>query len=306
MELRQLKYFICLYEEGSATRAAQRLNIVQPALSSQITKLEKEFGQVLFDRTPKGMTPTPAGRQAYRTFQPLVRKLFEARHGMANLAGEITGRVAVGLIASATTTALWDVLQFFTKSHPEVEIYATTGYTQDLIDSVLNGELDFAVINQNQRIESLISTPVVDEALLVTTGADSQVLDVGPVAFEELMSMKLILPSRRHGLRTLIDQVFAGQGLALEPHIEVDDLSSIEELVRRSDWVSILPVITVYDGLRARELRVRPLQPPGLTRYVVCVHSHSCPLSPAACLFVESIRSNMQAKVEATEAYKGL
>jgi DNA-binding transcriptional LysR family regulator len=306
MELRQLKYFICLYEEGSATRAAQRLNIVQPALSTQIAKLEDEFGQVLFERTPKGMVPTSVGRQAYRTFQPLVRKLFEARNGIVNLAGEISGRVSVGLIESANTTALPDVLQFFSQTHPEVEIYVTTGYTPDLIDSVLNGVLDFAVINQNQRIESLVSTPVVDEGLLVVTGASNQFLDGGTVSFEELLAAKLILPSKRHGLRVLIDQVFAGRGLSLEPHFEVDDLSAIQELVRRSDWVSILPVITIYSGLEAGELRVRPLELPGITRHVVCVHSHSRPLSPPARLFVESIRRNMQAKVEAVETYKTL
>jgi len=70
MELRQLKYFTCLYEEGSVTRAAQRLNIVQPALSMQIAKLEEELGQTLFERSSKGMHPTEAGDQAYRLFMP--------------------------------------------------------------------------------------------------------------------------------------------------------------------------------------------------------------------------------------------
>ncbi len=63
MELRQIQYFICLFEEGTATRAAKRLNIVQPALSMQIAKLEDELGQQLFERSAQGMHPTPAGRQ---------------------------------------------------------------------------------------------------------------------------------------------------------------------------------------------------------------------------------------------------
>lgn len=306
MELRQLKYFICLYEEGSVTRAAQRLNIVQPALSAQIAKLEEEFGQVLFERTPKGMKPTDAGNQAYRTFQPLLSKLLEARHGMINLAGEITGRVSVGLIASATTTALPDVLQFFTQNHPEVEIYVTTGYTQDLIDSVLSGTLDLAVINQNRQLDSLASTGVADESLFVVTGGPSRLSDeTANVSFQDLQRMKLVLPSRRHGLRTLIDQAFAACGLSLEPRLEIDDLLAIEEFVRHSDWVSILPAIAIHDGLKAGVLHVQSLESPGISRHVACVHSHRCPLSPAARLFVESISKNMLATIEAIEFYKG-
>jgi LysR family nitrogen assimilation transcriptional regulator len=71
MELRQVQYFICLYEEGSVTRAARRLNIVQPALSMQIAKLEEAFGQQLFERTRQGMLPTAAAPQMYRLFLPV-------------------------------------------------------------------------------------------------------------------------------------------------------------------------------------------------------------------------------------------
>nr|WP_067286970.1 LysR family transcriptional regulator [Marinobacterium profundum] len=306
MEFRQLKYFVCLYDEGSVTRAAQRLNIVQPALSAQIAKLEEEFGLLLFERTPRGMKPTDAGHQAYRDFLPLLSSLLEARRAMIDRGGEISGRVAVGLIASATTTALPSVLRFFTANHPEVEIYVTTGYTQDLVNSVLDRELDFALINQNQKLDSLISTPVVDESLFVVTGIHNrQATGAGPLAFADLAKLNLVLPSRRHGLRILIDQVLAGQGLVLQPKLEIDDLAAIEEFVRSSDWVSILPAITIADGLEAGALQVQSLAEPGIHRHVACVHSYRCPLSPAARLFVDSISQHMQAKIEAAEFYKG-
>ena len=64
MEFRQIQYFITLYEDGSVTRAARRLHIVQSALSMQMAKLEAEVGQRLFVRTPQGMQPTPAAMNA--------------------------------------------------------------------------------------------------------------------------------------------------------------------------------------------------------------------------------------------------
>ena len=60
LDLRHIQYFVCLYEEGSVTRAARRLNVVQPALSMQIRRLEKRLGVDLFERTPRGVVPTPS------------------------------------------------------------------------------------------------------------------------------------------------------------------------------------------------------------------------------------------------------
>ena len=83
MDLRQLYSFACLYEERSVTRAALRLNIVQPALSMQIAKLEEEIGQKLFDRSSQGMIPTPAEHTMHRLFMPILRDFSHARQQMA-------------------------------------------------------------------------------------------------------------------------------------------------------------------------------------------------------------------------------
>jgi LysR family transcriptional regulator, nitrogen assimilation regulatory protein len=75
MDLRQISYFVALFEEGSVTRAARRVNVVQPALSMQIAKLELELEQKLFERLPKKMEPTAATRMLYRLAQPILRDL---------------------------------------------------------------------------------------------------------------------------------------------------------------------------------------------------------------------------------------
>ena len=71
LDLRQIQYFVCLYEERSVTRAARRLNVVQPALSMQINRLEKRLGTDLFERTARGMIPTSAGETMYRIYLPI-------------------------------------------------------------------------------------------------------------------------------------------------------------------------------------------------------------------------------------------
>ena len=121
MEFRQIHYFISLYEEGTVTRAAHRLNIVQPALSMQISKLEEHFGQKLFERTKQGMVPTAAARQMYRLFLPIMRDFSNAQAQMLSSEGEIRGHVNIGMIASITEGVLVDTLSDFSNKYPEAE-----------------------------------------------------------------------------------------------------------------------------------------------------------------------------------------
>src|SRR5258707_12431108 len=96
-----MQYFLCLAEEKNVTRAARQLNIVQPALSMQIAKLEAELGQKLFDRSVRGMTLTSAGEALLRLTAPIVRDAENARQEMAQPGGRVSRRAAGGRTTSA-------------------------------------------------------------------------------------------------------------------------------------------------------------------------------------------------------------
>ena len=87
MDLRQMQYFLCLAQEGNVTRAARQLNIVQPALSMQIAKLEASLGRRLFDRGARGMRLTPAGEALARRIAPIVTDIDRVRDEIARLDG---------------------------------------------------------------------------------------------------------------------------------------------------------------------------------------------------------------------------
>jgi LysR family nitrogen assimilation transcriptional regulator len=106
LDLRQINYFIALFEEGSVTKAAHRLHVVQPAVSMQISRLERELGQKLFERTPRSMVPTAAGRTLHRLVLPVVRNLSVAHEQMARLSGVVSGSVTMGIPTSLATSLL--------------------------------------------------------------------------------------------------------------------------------------------------------------------------------------------------------
>jgi DNA-binding transcriptional LysR family regulator len=137
LDLRQIQYFVCLYEEGSVTRAARRLNVVQPALSMQIGRLEKRLGVDLFERTARGMIPTSAGEAMYRLYLPVLLDLKHANQRMMELSGKVLGKIAVGIIPSITNSVLADVLRRFGERFPDVEIRIDEAYSG--VDRLVGG-----------------------------------------------------------------------------------------------------------------------------------------------------------------------
>lgn len=159
MDLRQISYFVALFEEGSVTRAAQRMNVVQPALSMQIAKLERELGQRLFDRQPKAMVPTAAGRTLHRLVHPIQRDVADARAAMARLSQTVSGRVTAGILSSLSMSVIPSVLARFAAAYPEVELSLADGYSSTFIEGVGTGALDLAVINRPARRLGLVMAP---------------------------------------------------------------------------------------------------------------------------------------------------
>lgn len=303
MELRQLTYFACLYREGSVTRAAQRLNIVQPALSMQIAKLESELGQTLFDRTPKGMKPTAAGEQAFRLFSPLLDQLVLARQELLGNRPGVSGSIRVGLIASAANAALSDTLAHFVEHYPDVHIQVTTGLSGELVEKLRMGELDCVVINQTFGQDNFDVREILDEELVVVTGAGTAMLVPTPVPLHALASLNLVLPSRRHGLRQAIEDVLRAHSVEVRPQLEIDDTSVIEDLIQRTDWVSILPAGMVNRGLVQGTLRVYALAAPGVSRRMLYLKDPRHPETLAETTFIDVLARKLRALQLSTTAF---
>ena len=288
MEFRQIQYFVCLYEEGTVTRAAQRLNIVQPALSMQIAKLEDEVGHKLFMRTPQGMQPTSEGRRMYRLFLPVLSEFARAREQVMHTGTELTGQVRVGMIATIAQGVLVDALLEFSKLHPQVELSMTDGFSGTLTDAVSVGQLDAAIINKPRRSLALDSEPIVEEDLLLVSGPHHAEMPKR-IPFARLAKVKLVLPTRQHGLRGIIESFAQAEDVHLAPAAEIDSISAILKLVHESDFCTLLPRVAVWRQLGEAALRGHAVTSPELKRQIVCVTHPRRSLSPAAAAFIATL-----------------
>jgi len=296
MEFRQINYFIALYEEGTVTRAAYRLNIVQPALSMQIGKLEEFVGQKLFERTKQGMVPTAAARQMYRLFLPIMRDFSNAQAQVLSSDGAIRGHVNIGLIASITEGVLVDTLSEFTRRYPEVDVSVADGYTSSLVDWVAGGRLDAAIVNKPRRPLALDVEHIVDEEMVLVTGA-AYLADVpDTLSLRELsaLGLPLVLPTRGHGLRSNIDSFAESENIELTPKFEIDSLVATVRLVERIAVATIVPRVAVHRLLESGTLRSHAISSPRLVRRVVSVSHPRRPLNPAAKLFIAMLAANLR------------
>jgi len=266
MDLRQIQYFICLYEEQSVTRAAKRLNIVQPALSMQITRLEAEVGQALFTRTPRGMLATPAADEMYNLFLPILAAFSAAKSKVVHDGKSLTGHVRLGLIASIGHSVLASVLTRFNVEHPKVTLAVTEGLTESLCERVTQGHLDLAFVNQPHTHPSLAKEFVMREEIVVASSPNHGIELPHQVGLKDVLAHPLILPTRNHGARCLLDQYARRHGATFMPTLELDSIMAQALMISQGPYLgffgqSIIQNLIDRMGLKLRTHRLAATPP---------------------------------------------
>jgi LysR family transcriptional regulator, nitrogen assimilation regulatory protein len=269
MHLRQIEYFVALYDERSITKAARRLNVVQPALSMQISRLEKTFKTKLFERTSRGVVPTDTARTFYGYCQKILSDVDEAERYLRDASGTVGGNLTVGVMPSVANSVLPDVLAEYKAAYPDVKLVIVEAYSGSLIDQLYAGSLDLAVVNHMGPISNAAIVPLFRDYLVLVTRYKSAKRVPPEIQSTRLQDYKLVLPSQRQGMRQLVDSILASRGVALMPEIEIDSLGPTLELVRQSDWATILPVIAVKREVDQKLLGTQRIIDPPIPRDVI-------------------------------------
>ncbi len=285
MDIRQIRYFIALYEERSITRAAKRLHVVQPAVSMQIRKLEMDYGLTLFERTTHGVIPNALAQQLYPLCQKVLGDLGMASSFLKEAKGKITGSVSVGVPPSLAHSCVADVVAEFCIQYPEVRLIVHEGYTGHLLEWLTDGLLDVAIVHGVDGERRMQATPLMTERLVAAmsheTAAGRQT-----ITGAELMRLRMALPSGENLTRLLMDGAFLSDGLTLEPAVQLDSLAAVLNLIRRPGWATILPGSAISQGLVGTGIARLTLTNPTISRSLAVATRPGAELSVAAKLFV--------------------
>lgn len=193
MELRHLRYFVCVAEEQHIGRAALRLHISQPPLTRQIQQLEEELGAQLFHRTARGVDLTDAGRVLYDDARHILGLAERAAERTSKAAQGLLGRVDVAIFGSGIFGVIPRLMRRFRTSHPEVSIRLHNLAKEEQIDALRHRRITLAFNRLMRPVEGLTSETLLTEPLYVAMPSGSALAARTAVALRELDGEPLVM-----------------------------------------------------------------------------------------------------------------
>jgi DNA-binding transcriptional LysR family regulator len=299
LSLHQVRAVIAVCEEGSFTRAAARENATQSGISQHISAVEREVGVRLFDRSAKGVRPTPAGARYYRRCIEAIGTLQVAGEEMRALAGRPSGNLRIGLMPTFTRAALAPALLGYVRDYPDVKLRIVEGYSAVLTDMVLAEELDFAVVPTFEGRVGLKSRLLARDHEMLISGRARGLTALSPVRLADCEPLKIVVPGTHNIRRRNLETYFQTNGIPIEDKIEMDAMIGTLEFVARSDWVAVLPSIICINDVGRGDLVVNPIVDPPLFAEFVVISPARRPLGGEARRFLDRIEGEI-AKIRAS------
>lgn len=253
MELRQLQYLVAVVEEAGFTRAAERVHVAQPGVSAQIRRLEREFGQELLDRSGRTVRPTAAGAAVLPYARAALAAVDGARTAVDELTGLVRGRATVGTVVGCGAVGLPGVLAAFHQDHPGVEIALTEDGSDRLLEQLVGGQLDLALVGLAGPPPAGVGVQVVvDDAVVIGVRDGDAWPATDTVTVADLRGRTVISLPRGTGLRAAFDGACAAAGEQPRIALESSDLGVVVDLATQGMGAAVLPAsVATLPGMRA-------------------------------------------------------
>lgn len=243
MELRHLRYFVAVAEEGSLTVAAdRRLHTAQPSLSRQIRDLEYEVGVPLLTRSVRGVELTAAGRAFLDHARLALMQVDAAREAARRAARPAKPSFALGFLTGQEMDWLPKAMRILHHDLPNMDVTVSSQFSPDLAEALTRGKLDAAFLRRENAPE-LEYKVVAEEPLIVVLPSDHRLASrksIGPqdIEGETFINVSGTAPT----LRIIIDDYLRRSGLALKADHEADNLAMAISLVASTRGVALLPI----------------------------------------------------------------
>ena len=242
MEIHQLRYFVAVAEEGSFSNAAEREHISQPSLSQQIQKLEEELNQQLFDRLPRSVVLTEAGKTLLVYARQILSGIADARQAVTALEHEVAGKLSVGAVPSIALYVLPRLIGNFQRSYPKVTFELFEDTTDKLAQQLEDGTLDLAIASgSDDEMPNLARDSLGREPLLLLVPEKHRLARRKNIRWNELASEKFLLLHEKHSLSIQVRGLLAANHLNPELVLQGAQLVTIARMVAAGLGVTLIP-----------------------------------------------------------------
>ena len=279
MDLKQLEYFVHVVDLGGFSRAARVLGVAQPAISRQVRTLEVELRQSLLLRNGRGASPTEAGKRLLEHARGILQQVDRARHDIDESKAASIGKVVVGLPPTVARHLTVPIVREFRQSHPRASLSIVEGLSSIILEMLAVGRVDVGLV-YNPAPSPAIEIRTLLEEPLCLVGARRNGGDARTVRLRDLPRFPLIIPSRTHAIRRLVDTRLASLGLQPQVAMEIDAVPAILELVAEGHGYAVLSPRAQHGAAMAKRLHFRTIVHPQLKSALAIVASAQRPSTP--------------------------
>lgn len=288
LDTRLLRYFLAIADQRSITRAAQTLGVAQPALSLHLKRLEAQLGTALMLRSRSGVTPTEAGELLAERARRILDELTRIEDDIRTLDRAPEGVVRLGLPGTISALISLPVIHAVRARYPGITVNvaeAMSGFVarwmeEDRVDmAVLYGAMEGAGFRSDVLLE--------EELVMLWPGGTPRPCSV-PLSV--IRDEPMVLTSRGHGLRELIERTASEQGFAPRVAMEIDSYAAIKNLVAEGIGATILPAHAAREDVARGAILSSRIQAPGLWREAHLIQPTHRPVTRAQTAVAEVLR----------------
>ncbi|MCV7150224.1 LysR family transcriptional regulator [Mycolicibacterium pyrenivorans] len=267
MDTHRLKYFLRVAEEGSISQAAKVLGIAQPALSRQVQLLEEDLGVALFRRTRRGVEITEAGERLRSATAAPLRQLELAVQHVGSPLARLERGIRLGIPESAAGVLAAPLIGGLQTVFPRVNLSVAVGSTDVLVEAMLKGAVDVALINPVPD-DRVFYRGLLSEELVVMGGPHTDLDPSREVAFAEFVEMPLVIPRSPTGIGHALENAALRTKVTIQYHTATDSLQVTKSLIEAGLAYAALPLSACVREVDDDRIRYAPLSGPALTQHL--------------------------------------
>ncbi|MTI66887.1 MAG: LysR family transcriptional regulator [Firmicutes bacterium] len=299
MDFRQLETFIEVVNMKSFSKAANKLFLTQPTITSHIQNLEKELGTVLINRSSKKITPTGAGNLLYNYAVNIVNMRDTAEFKLHAYKGKIQGHLEISSSSIPKQYVLPYIIKGFIKKHPDVSVTISHNDSKKVIESILEGYNDFGIVGAKYPSKSLKYIELIEDKLMIITPNNDKYPweNYSELDLDFLLNEKIILREKGSGTRLLLENSLKEQNLdfdSLNISACIEDNETIKRFVELDLGVSVISKMAVTDQIEKGHIKGFYAKNLNLKRKFYFVYHNSRHLCPLAYTFRDYVISYIE------------